>query len=86
VLQSIFNNQLQILNNKLAMLVAWLTIVGTALLVPNTIATVFGNGMFQFSETEIPWYLATIVISTIVATVIAWWAVKRVGLLPSRPE
>src|SRR3989338_9746880 len=40
VLQSIYNNQLQVLNNKLAMVVTYLTIIGTAVLVPNTIATV----------------------------------------------
>lgn len=86
VLQSIYNNQLQILNNKLAMLVAYLTIIGTALLVPNTIATVMGNAMFQYSSEHIPIYLSIIVLSTIISTFIAWWAVKRVGLLPSRPE
>ncbi|HOX35145.1 MAG TPA: CorA family divalent cation transporter [Methanoregulaceae archaeon] len=86
VLQSIYNNQLQILNNKLAMLVAYLTIIGTALLVPNTIATVMGNAMFQFSSEHIPIYLGVIIFSTIISTVVAWWAVKRVGLLPSKPE
>lgn len=86
VLQSIYNNQLQILNNKLALLVAYLTIIGTALLVPNTIATVLGNAMFEFTSEHVGAYLGLIVISTIVSTVVAWWAVKRVGLLPSRPE
>lgn len=86
VLQSIYNNQLQILNNKLALLVAYLTIIGTALLVPNTIATVMGNAMFQFSSQHIPIYLAVIILSTVISTFVAWWAVKRVGLLPSKPE
>ncbi len=86
VLQSIYNNQLQVLNNKLAMLVAYLTIIGTALLVPNTIATVMGNAMFQFSSEHIPIYLAVIILSTVISTYVAWWAVKRVGLLPPKPE
>jgi magnesium transporter len=86
VLQSIYNNQLQILNNKLAMLVAYLTIIGTALLVPNTIATVAGNSMFEFTPKDIPIYLWTIVLSTVMATLASWWVLKRVGFLPSQFE
>ena len=86
VLQSIYNNQLQVFTNKLALLVAYLTIIGTALLVPNTIATVLGNAMFPFTAEHIPAYLAVIILSTVISTFVAWWAVKRVGLLPSRPE
>ena len=47
VMQSIYNNQLQILNNRLAMVVAYLTIIGTAFLVPNTIATIMSNAAFE---------------------------------------
>jgi magnesium transporter len=86
VLQSIYNNQLQVLNNRLAMLVAYLTIIGTALLVPNTIATVAGNPMFHFTEKDIPLYLGTIVVSTIVATILSWWVVKKAGWLPSQVD
>ena len=86
VLQSIYNNQLQILNNRLAMLVAYLTIIGTALLVPNTIATVASNPMFNFTEKDIPLYLGTIIVSTILATAAAWWMVKKAGWLPSQVE
>jgi len=86
VLQSIYNNQLQILNNKLALLGAYLAIIGTALLVPNTIATIAGNSMFQFTPDDRPLYIAVLVISTIVATIVAWLAVKRLGLLPSKPD
>jgi len=86
VLQSIYNNQLQILNNKLALLGAYLAIIGTALLVPNTIATVAGNPMFEFTPEDQPLYLSVIVISTIVSTIFAYWAVRRLGLLPSHPD
>ncbi|OPX64347.1 MULTISPECIES: CorA family divalent cation transporter [unclassified Methanoregula] len=86
VLQSIYNNQLQILNNKLALLGAYLAIIATALLVPNTIATVAGNSMFQFNATHIPLYLGTIVTTTIISTFLAWWGVKRLGLLPETPD
>jgi magnesium transporter len=86
VLQSIYNNQLQILNNRLALVVAYLTIIGTALLVPNTIATVMGNPMFTFRPEDTGWYLYLIVGSTIVATIFSWWAVDRLGLLPKSPD
>jgi magnesium transporter len=86
VLQSIYNNQLQLLNNRLAMLVAYLTIIGTALLVPNTIATVMGNPMFTFTSADEAWYLPLIIFSTIIATMASWWAVDRMGLLPKKPD
>ena len=86
VLQSIYNNQLQILNNRMALLVAYLTIVGTALLVPNTIATVAGNSMFGFNAGDENWYLALIVGSTVVATALSWYFVKRMGWLPKAPD
>ncbi len=86
VLQSIYNNQLQILNNRLALLAGYLAIFGTALLVPNTIATVLGNPMFDLTDKDIYWYLSLIVISTVVATIFAWWAVNKMKLLPRRPE
>ncbi|HUK93257.1 MAG TPA: CorA family divalent cation transporter [Methanomicrobiales archaeon] len=82
VLQSIYNNQLQILNNKLAMLAAYLAIIGTALLVPNTIATIAGNPMFQFTPADAPFFLGIIVLSTIVATGFTIWVLKSRGLLP----
>ncbi|HTY52181.1 MAG TPA: CorA family divalent cation transporter [Methanomicrobiales archaeon] len=86
VLQSIYNNQLQILNNKLAMLAAYLAIIGTALLVPNTIATVAGNPMFQFGPSEVPWFLGFLVVSTVVATIFTFWVLKKRGLLPGEIE
>jgi len=86
VLQSIYNNQLQILNNRLAMLVGYLTIIGTALLVPNTIATVAGNSMFEFTKNDVGWYIGLIIFSTVIATVVSWLAVKKMKLLPKSPE
>jgi magnesium transporter len=86
VLQTIYNNQLQLLNNRLALMVGYLTIIGTALLVPNTIATIAGNQMFPFAEKDITMYITVLVLSTLVATFISWWAVKKLGLLPKGPE
>lgn len=86
VLQSIYNNQLQILNNRLAMLAGYLAIIGTALLVPNTIATIAGNTAFGFTEKDAPWYMAFLLVSTVVATVTAWFLVRKFSLLPKNPE
>ena len=47
VMQSIYNNQLQSVNNRFALVTAYLTVLGTALLVPNTIATIAGSGVMD---------------------------------------
>lgn len=86
VLQSIYNNQLQVLNNKLALVVAWLTILGTAVLVPNTIATVMGNSAFAMEPKDVGWYLVLLASSTVLATVGAWWFIKAKGWLPPKVE
>jgi magnesium transporter len=86
VMQSIYNNQLQILNNKLAMVITYLTILGTALLVPNTLATIFGNSAFNMDSGDIGWYITLLVVSTILATIGAFWWVRRVGWMPKKPE
>ncbi len=86
VVQSIYNNQLQIPNNKLAMLMAYMTILGTAVLVPNTIATALSNPAFQMGPEDAGWYTAILLISTLVSTVIAYWWVKSKSLLPQQPS
>jgi magnesium transporter len=82
VLQSIYNNQLQILNNRLAFVMTWLTILGTAVLVPNTIATVLGNAAFEMGPQDKGWYLLLIVLSTIIATWAAYWLINKKGMMP----
>jgi magnesium transporter len=86
VMQSIYNNQLQILNNKLALVVAYLTIIGTAVLVPNTLATIFGNSAFNMDSGDIGWYTVLLVVSTLVATIASFWWVKKSGWIPKKPE
>ncbi len=84
VLQSIYNNQLQILNNKLAYAVAWVTVIGTAFLVPNTIATVLSNPAFNLAPSDAPWYTVLIILSTVVSTLVSFWLVMRHGWLPRK--
>jgi magnesium transporter len=86
VLQSIYNNQLQNLNNRLALLMSYLTIIGTAVLVPNTLATMLGNSVFDIGPKDMGWYLALMVGSTIVATGAVYWWVKSRGWIPNKME
>lgn len=86
VVQSIYNNQLQILNNRLALIVTYLTIVGTAVLVPNTLATILSNPAFALKPEDTGWYTALMIISTVVATILAYWWVKSLGFLKELPE
>ena len=80
VLQSIYNNQLTMLNNRMSMLAVWLAILGTAFLVPNTIATVFGTPIAE----HLDWHtqLWIIIISTVLAVVLVYWIMKKKGLFP----
>lgn len=82
VMQSIYNNQLQILNNKLAMLAAYLAIIGTAVLVPNTLATALSNPAFNLGTKDALWFSVLLIASTLVATYCVYWWVKSKGMLP----
>jgi magnesium transporter len=84
VLQTIYNNQLQAMNNRMALLMTYLTVLGTAVLVPNTLATIFGNSAFAMENGDIGWYVTLLVVSTLIATVLAFWWVKKSGLIPKK--
>jgi magnesium transporter len=86
VLQSIYNNQLQVVNNRLALAVTYFTVIGTALLVPNTIATVMGNSAFNLNSGDIWWYLLLLVSTTVAATVFTFWWVKKMGMMPKKMD
>ena len=86
VMQTIYNNQLQALNNRLALVMTYLTIAGTAVLVPNTLATIFSNPAFEMGPKDIPWYAALLVISTVVATALTYFWVKKQGWIPKRMD
>ena len=78
VMQSIYNNQLQSLNNRFALVTAYLTVLGTAFLVPNTIATIAGSGIMDGQMARQWWYLPLLVISTVVATAVSFLWVLHV--------
>ena len=79
VMQTIYNNQLQTLNNRLALVITYLTIVGTAILVPNTLATMFGSSVFDIGPGDLWWYLVLMVLSTALATFLVYWWLKKRG-------
>jgi len=78
VMQSIYNNQLQYLNNRFALVTAYLTVLGTAVLVPNTIATIAGSGVMDGTMGSQWWYLPLLAISTIVATLVSFFWVLHI--------
>jgi magnesium transporter len=86
VLQGIYNNQLQIINNRMALVLTWMTILGTAFLVPNTIATAMGSSAYDLQPKDVWWYTAMLLVSTVLATVISWWFLKWKGLLPKKVD
>lgn len=85
VLQALYNNQLQVLNNRMALTMTWLTILGTAVLVPNTLATIFGS-LIGLDTQTLTWYLVILIVTTIEATYLAYWWVKKKVNLPRGPE
>jgi magnesium transporter len=78
---TISNNQLTILNNRFAKLVAYLTIVGTALLIPNTIATMLGNSVWVYGPESLGLYLTLIAGITAFGSILMWYWIKKTGLL-----
>ena len=84
VLQGIYNNQLTILNNRMTLIAIWLAILGTAFVVPNTIATIFGTPIGEHLE----WHtqLWIIFVSTAISVVAAYWFIKQKGFLPPKAE
>lgn len=85
VLQALYNNQLQVLNNRMALTMTWLTILGTAVLVPNTLATIFGF-VFNVSDKLKLWTLSVMTFATLTATWLAWWWVRSKVKLPEKAD
>lgn len=82
---TISNNQLTKLNNRFALLAAYLAVVGTALLIPNTIATMLGNAVWVYGPQDLPLYLLLIVGATLAGSMIMWLWIRKQGFLP-KPE
>jgi magnesium transporter len=83
---TISNNQLTVLNNRFAKLAAYLTVVGTALLIPNTIATMLGNSVWVYGPDNLLLYLVLIIGATLVGSAFMWLWIRKKGLLPEDKE
>lgn len=84
---TLLNNRLTVLNNRITLLGGFLAILSAGFIVPNTIATVMSQtNIFLFSPADMGWYLALILASTIVTTILVWLWVKKKGLLPKTAE
>ena len=83
---TISNNQLTVLNNRFAKLAAYLTIVGTALLIPNTIATILGNSVWVYGPENLLLYLVLMTGATLAGSVFMWYWISKKGLLPQDKE
>ena len=84
---TLLNNRLTVLNNRITLLGGFLAILSAGFIVPNTIATVMSQtNIFLFGPADMGWYLALILSSTIVTTILVWLWVKSRGLLPKKAE
>jgi magnesium transporter len=83
---TVSNNQLTVLNNRFAKLAAYLTIVGTALLIPNTIATMLGNSVWVYGPENLFLYLVLMIGATLVGSVFMWLWIRKKGFLPEDKE
>lgn len=79
---TIANNQLTILNNRFSQLAAYLAIIGTAVLIPNTIATILGNNVWLYGPEDLWWYLSLMIGATLSGCVLMWYWISKKGLIP----
>ena len=66
-------------SNKLTKLIVWLTVAATAVLVPNTVATIFGIPDLQLSWS---WVAPILVISTIISAIVTYRFTKQFSVNP----
>jgi magnesium transporter len=83
---TISNNKLTLLNNRLSKIVAYLTIIGTAILIPNTIATVLGNSVWVLGPDFLPAYLTLMASATVGGSLLMWIWIKKTGLMGHERE
>jgi magnesium transporter len=63
------------ITNKMTTLLLWLTIIGTAILVPNTLATIYGIPFLIGEHSN--WIVTTLLLVTVLSTFVVYWYVKR---------
>ena len=85
VLQTIYNNQLQMLNNRLAWLATWLAIVGTGILVPNTLATIYGIAPIA-EHLGYGFIISSLVIASLLSAAVVFGVLKWKNWMPKRED
>jgi len=66
-------------SNQLTKLIVWLTVAATAVLVPNTLATIFGIPDLEISFT---WVIPVLILATVFSSVITYRWTKQYRVLP----
>jgi magnesium transporter len=85
ILQALYNNQLLVINNRMVLALTWLTVLGTALLVPNTLATIFGY-VFGLDFELMLWSVLVIIMATATMSSLAYWWTKSWTVVPKSPD
>ena len=77
MLQTMFQANLQSVSNLMTSVLLWLTIFGTAILLPNTLATIFGIPYLPIdpSGNSWIWIAALLVLSSVLGTWIVYYYV-----------
>jgi len=80
VLQTMFQANLQSVSNRMTTVLLWLTIVGTAILLPNTLATIYGIPFLPLDINGGDWFwiILSLIISTAFGTTIVYLFVRKV--------
>ena len=66
-------------SNRLTKLIVWLTVAATAVLVPNTLATIFGIPDLEISYT---WVIPVLILATVFSIVVTYRWTKQYRVLP----
>ena len=85
VLQALYNNQLLMINNRMILALTWMTVLGTALLVPNTLATIFSY-VIGLDLPIMIWSVSVILMATTTMSLLAYWWTKSWTVVPRSPD
>lgn len=85
VLQALYSNQLLIVNNRMVLALTWMTVLGTALLVPNTLATIFAY-VIGLDFGLMLWSILVIIMATATMSSLAYWWTKSWTVVPRSPD
>tara|TARA_B100001971_G_scaffold151589_1_gene140718 strand:+ start:355 stop:1413 length:1059 start_codon:yes stop_codon:yes gene_type:complete len=80
VLQTMFQANLQAVSNRLTTVLLWLTIIGTAILLPNTLATIYGIPFLPLDTIEGNWIwiILSLILSTVFGTILVYIFVRKI--------